>query len=68
MISASTMDDLSEAARDGMASLNLKKTGSASLDRKHKSLRERWFTREPKQTGADAMSIHMKSTLSAAHM
>ena len=56
LVSASTVEDLSDAALKGMKSLNLKKTGSVSHDTKHKSLRERWFTAAPPRPAEDSSS------------
>lgn len=51
---AAPVEEMADASRDGMAQLNFKKTGSVSYDRKHKSLRERWFTKKPTDDNDDA--------------
>ena len=54
-----TVEAMADAARKGMARMNLdKKKGSISHDRKHKSLRERWLSREPKPTGIEANDVN----------
>ena len=50
LLSTTTVQEMTDAAREGMGSLHSKKTGSVSCDRKYKSLRERWMSRAPKPT------------------
>ena len=48
VLSSNTVDDMVDAARRGLTRLTLKDKGSVNHDRKSKSLRERWLTKEPK--------------------
>ena len=48
VLSTNTVDDMADAARRGLTRLTLKDKGSVNHDRKSKSLRERWLTKEPK--------------------
>ena len=45
---AATVDEMGDAARRGIARLNLKNKGTISYNRKHMSMREQWISREPK--------------------
>ena len=54
VLTSVTVDVMADAARKGIARLNAKSKGSLSYDRKHKSLRERWLSRHPKQTEDDS--------------
>ena len=46
LITAEDLDEMTNAARDGLALLPSKNKGSVTYGRKHKSLKERWMTRE----------------------
>ena len=46
LITAEDSDEMTNAARDGLALLPCKNKGSVTYGRKHKSLKERWMTRE----------------------
>ena len=52
VLSSNTVDDMADVARSGLTLLNLKNKGSVNHDRKSKSLRERWLTKDPKPVQA----------------
>ena len=53
VLSYNTVDDMVDATRRGLTHQTLKNEGSVNHDRKIKSLRERWLTKEPKPVQAD---------------
>lgn len=69
VLSCTTVEAMADAARKGMARMNLdKKKGSISHDRKHKSLRERWLSREPKPTGIEANDVNLSEKIIERNM
>ena len=46
LLTAEDVDEMTNAAREGIAMLPVKNKGSVSYGRKHKSLKERWISRD----------------------
>ena len=65
VFSSNTVDDMADAARRGLTRLTLKNKGSVNHDRKSKSLRERWPTKEPKPVQAGDSVAALKAKVSA---
>ena len=53
VLTADSLNGMAEAARAGIFQVSVKKTGSVSYDTKHKSLRERWMSPRPIQSGGN---------------
>ena len=49
---AASVDELADAACTATAKMEIKKTDSVTMDRKHKSLQGRWFASKPKEGGS----------------